>query len=305
MTKPTSKIIYTITDEAPALATYSFLPIVKAFTQAGEIAVETKDISLAGRIIANFPDNLTSEQRQSDALVELGALAKTPEANMIKLPNISASVPQLVAAIKDSVLANVKAVQLAGLNPVGVDLIPFAIMRLTSAARMIGNVAHIDLGARTTNVIVTSSGVPQFVRIISNGGDETTSALADRLDIGLVEAENLKRTLGLGGPTVPPENVDAINIIREITGTLLTSLKNTLSFFSNSRQNEPYSGIVITGGGAQLLGFADALSEITRIPVVVGDTFGGIDVSKDAARGTQSHAGLNVALGLALGGAAE
>lgn len=211
----------------------------------------------------------------------------------------------LVAAIKDSVLANVKAVQLAGLNPVGVDLIPFAIMRLTSAARMIGNVAHVDLGAKTTNVIVTSSGVPQFVRIISNGGDETTTALADRLDIGLVEAENLKRTVGLGGPVVPAEYVDAVNIIREITGTLLTSLKNTLSFFSNSRQNEPYSGIVITGGGAQLLGFADALSEITRIPVVVGDTFGGIDVSKDAARGTQSQAGLNVALGLALGGAAE
>ncbi|MCE0555389.1 MULTISPECIES: NADP-dependent isocitrate dehydrogenase [unclassified Motilimonas] len=101
MTKPTSKIIYTITDEAPALATYSFLPIVKAFTEAGEIAVETKDISLAGRIIANFPENLSEAQRQSDALAELGELAKTPEANMIKLPNISASVPQLVAAIKE------------------------------------------------------------------------------------------------------------------------------------------------------------------------------------------------------------
>ncbi|MCE2594836.1 NADP-dependent isocitrate dehydrogenase [Motilimonas cestriensis] len=101
MTKPTSKIIYTITDEAPALATYSFLPIVKAFTEAGKIAVETKDISLAGRIIANFPENLTEAQRQSDALTELGELAKTPEANMIKLPNISASVPQLVAAIKE------------------------------------------------------------------------------------------------------------------------------------------------------------------------------------------------------------
>ncbi len=101
MTKPTSKIIYTITDEAPALATYSFLPIVKAFTEAGEIEVETKDISLAGRIIANFPEKLTEQQRQPDALTELGELAKTPEANMIKLPNISASVPQLVAAIKE------------------------------------------------------------------------------------------------------------------------------------------------------------------------------------------------------------
>ncbi len=98
---PTSKIIYTETDEAPALATYSLFPIVKAFTGAAGIAVETRDISLAGRIIANFPEQLTAEQRQPDALAELGALAKTPGANIIKLPNISASIPQLNAAIKE------------------------------------------------------------------------------------------------------------------------------------------------------------------------------------------------------------
>ena len=98
---PTSKIIYTKTDEAPALATYSLLPIVKTFTEAAGIAVETRDISLAGRIIANFPEHLTDEQQQSDALAELGELAKTPEANIIKLPNISASIPQLTAAIKE------------------------------------------------------------------------------------------------------------------------------------------------------------------------------------------------------------
>ncbi len=98
---PRSRIIYTITDEAPALATYSLLPIVQAFTKAAGIDVETRDISLAGRIIANFPDNLSAEQRQADALAELGELAKTPEANIIKLPNISASIPQLQAAIKE------------------------------------------------------------------------------------------------------------------------------------------------------------------------------------------------------------
>ncbi len=96
-----SKIIYTKTDEAPALATYSFLPIVKAFTDAAGIAVELRDISLAGRILANFPDNLAPEQRIGDALAELGELAKTPDANIIKLPNISASIPQLVAAIEE------------------------------------------------------------------------------------------------------------------------------------------------------------------------------------------------------------
>ncbi len=210
----------------------------------------------------------------------------------------------LVAAIKSSVLANVKSVQLAGLNPVGVDLIPFALTRLTSPSRMIGNVAHIDVGARTTNVIVTSSGVPQFVRIIANGGHDLTAALGDRLSVPEDQAENLKRTLGLGGVTVSAENTEAVSIIREVTSNLLSSLKNTLGYFANTRQNEQYSGIVLTGGGAQLLGFADALSEMTRIPVVIGDTFGSIDVSREASRGSQSQLGMNVALGLALGGAA-
>lgn len=96
-----STIIYTITDEAPALATYSLLPIIKTFTAPAGINVDTRDISLAGRIIANFPDNLTPAQRQSDALAELGELAQTPEANIIKLPNVSASIPQLQAAVKE------------------------------------------------------------------------------------------------------------------------------------------------------------------------------------------------------------
>ena len=96
-----AKIIYTKTDEAPALATYSLLPIIKAFTDAAGIDVELRDISLAGRIIANFPDNLTDAQKIDDALSELGELARTPDANIIKLPNISASIPQLTAAIAE------------------------------------------------------------------------------------------------------------------------------------------------------------------------------------------------------------
>jgi isocitrate dehydrogenase len=101
MSNQTSKITYTFTDEAPALATYSLLPIVQAFTKAADIEVELKDISLAGRIIANFPEYLTESQRQPDALAELGALAQTPEAYIIKLPNISASLPQLISAIAE------------------------------------------------------------------------------------------------------------------------------------------------------------------------------------------------------------
>ncbi len=96
-----AKIVYTKTDEAPALATRSFLPIVQSFTKSSGITIETKDISLAARILAVFPDYLTEEQKVADALTELGELAKKPEANIIKLPNISASVPQLEAAIEE------------------------------------------------------------------------------------------------------------------------------------------------------------------------------------------------------------
>lgn len=101
MTTKASKIIYTKTDEAPMLATYSFLPIINAFSKAAGVSVELRDISLAGRILAVFPEYLTPQQKQADALSELGELAKTPEANIIKLPNISASLPQLNAAIKE------------------------------------------------------------------------------------------------------------------------------------------------------------------------------------------------------------
>jgi isocitrate dehydrogenase len=101
MTVQPANIVYTFTDEAPALATYSLLPIIQAFTKAANVTVETSDISLAGRIIANFPERLTPAQQQPDALAILGELATKPEANIIKLPNISASVPQLTAAIAE------------------------------------------------------------------------------------------------------------------------------------------------------------------------------------------------------------
>lgn len=101
MSTDSSKIIYTITDEAPMLATHSLLPVIKAFTAKAGVDVETRDISLAGRILAHFPENLTADQKVGDHLAELGELAKTPEANIIKLPNISASIPQLQAAIKE------------------------------------------------------------------------------------------------------------------------------------------------------------------------------------------------------------
>src|SRR6201990_1056489 len=98
---PNLEIMWTKVDEAPALATYSLLPIVEAFVGAAGVSVKLKDISLSGRILANFPEKLTPAQRINDELTELGELAMRPEANIMKLPNISASVPQLKAAIKE------------------------------------------------------------------------------------------------------------------------------------------------------------------------------------------------------------
>ena len=101
MTTQKTKIVYTITDEAPALATYSLLPIIKAFTTAAGVEVETRDISLAARILSSFPERLSDSQKVPDALKELGELTQDPNANIIKLPNISASIPQLQAAIAE------------------------------------------------------------------------------------------------------------------------------------------------------------------------------------------------------------
>ena len=101
MTDSTLKIIYTLTDEAPALATYSLLPFIQKYTEAAGVEVELSDISLAARILAAFPEHLTPQQQVPDALAELGALTKEPGANIIKLPNISASVPQLIEAIEE------------------------------------------------------------------------------------------------------------------------------------------------------------------------------------------------------------
>ena len=97
----TQEIIYTKIDEAPALASYSLLPVLQAFTKGAGFSLVEKDISLAGRILANFPENLSAEQQIADDLSELGRMAKEAETNIVKLPNISASIPQLIAAIKE------------------------------------------------------------------------------------------------------------------------------------------------------------------------------------------------------------
>jgi len=209
----------------------------------------------------------------------------------------------LVAAVKEAVMTNVKAAELAGLNTAEVDLIPFALTRvfLRGAAAQ-GTVAIIDLGSGTTNVVIATNGVPQFVRIIPAGGNDITRALVAKLGWTPENAEQAKRALGIASAGFPPEHRHAVETIYESAAQLLTSLKNTLSYYVNAHQQEPIARIILTGGGSRLLGFDAALSELTRIETVVDDGFGSIEVAKTAnAVEGAGRGNMTVALGLALG----
>jgi type IV pilus assembly protein PilM len=213
----------------------------------------------------------------------------------------------LVAAIKESVMANVNAVRQAGLHPVHVDLIPFALTRiLVNGSLARGTVALIDIGASTTNVVITTAGVPQFVRMIPAGGEDITRALVNSLEISPPQAEGLKRQRGLA-PVVGGTDGDAraAAVIRESTNELLGSLRNTVNYFSNTRQNEPIQAIVLSGGGARLNGLPQALGELTHISVIPADPFASIELSKTLQRkGIGPESSMAVSLGLALGATA-
>lgn len=210
----------------------------------------------------------------------------------------------LIAAVKDAVLANVRAVQLAGLNPSGVDLIPFALSRvLVTRQQIAGTVALVELGADTTSVVIATNGVPQFVRIIPTGGTDITRALAGRLEISEPEAEAVKCHLGIGSTARTSDDSRAIAITFEVVNELLASLRNTINYFVNTHPSSPVGQIVISGGGARMPGFRESLAEFARIPVVFGDPFRGATLARSIKQQDVAHRGdaIAVAYGLAVG----
>lgn len=210
----------------------------------------------------------------------------------------------LIAAVKDAVVGNVKAVQAAGLTPVEVDLIPFALDRLLLARpRVRGTIALVDVGASTTTVVVAADGVPQFVRIIAAGGSDQTAGLAARLGVTPEEAERLKRTHGIAPDPSAVEGQAVATVLLEIVSDLLVSLRNTISYYSNTRPTHPVAGVMLTGGGSQLAGFASAVADYTRVPAALGDPFTSVALSRglDAQRLRHDQAAITVALGLAIG----
>lgn len=209
----------------------------------------------------------------------------------------------LVAAVKASVLANVNAVRKAGLWPVDVDLIPFALQR-SIGADIPGTAAVIDIGATTTNIVISTGGVPQFVRIIPAGGDDLTRALITRLGIDRDLAERVKAGIGMANGSVLPENRPAVEVIYEVTRELLNSLRNTLNYFANTRENRQVEHVVLSGGAARLPGFAETLASMTSMTVTIADPFAKVQLGKDAKQLAGSPARAAVALGLVLGRAA-
>jgi type IV pilus assembly protein PilM len=213
----------------------------------------------------------------------------------------------VIAAIKEAVMANTDAVRQAGLTPVQVDLIPFALSRvLAQGAAAEGTIAVIDIGASTTNVVIATGGVPKFVRMIPAGGEVLTRNLVDRLELSPVEAEDAKRSRGLSSAPVTSAAERAVaEVIYATTTELLNSLRNTINYFAHTRQNEPIRGILLTGGGSRLPGFAAALTEITGLEVASGDASIPFQFAHQAkhAEGADLES-MTVALGLALGSAA-
>ncbi|MFT4123815.1 MAG: type IV pilus assembly protein PilM [Microbacteriaceae bacterium] len=212
----------------------------------------------------------------------------------------------LIAAIKEAVLANVTAAQHAGLTPVNVDIIPFALVRaLVRGPLASANVVVIDIGATTTNLVVTNDGVPQFVRMVPVGGDTVTRVLMSRMDVSAEQAEGFKASRGLGlvAPTNEFEQLGG-EVIRSVAHELVTSIRNTLQYYTALRQTAPIQGIVLAGGGAQLPGFAQALGEALRLQVVVASPVATIELARSVQRGGRNFDPMTVALGLALGQAA-
>ena len=210
----------------------------------------------------------------------------------------------LVAGLKETINANVNAAMAAGLRPIHVDLIPFALSRAVAPIRgSRGRDVIIAIGANTTNVVIVDDGVPLFVRTIPNGGDDVTRAIAGKLQWAPERAEQAKRALGMSTTAVSADDRPVVEIIYEAVGDLLSGVRNTISYYATSRPSEPVQRILLTGGGAQLNGISHALAELTRLPVAYVEPLGSIALpgGRGARPGREALDSYVTAFGLALG----
>lgn len=210
----------------------------------------------------------------------------------------------LVAATKDTVLANTEAVETAGLRPVVVDLSAFALARAMARGEALGHtLAIVDVGARVTTVAVVAQGVPRMVRMLPSGGQDVTEAVAGALGVPLDQAEMAKRSIGVGFAQ-GPETERAAEQVMTVVTALVEAVRNTMVFYNSTHPGAHIEHMLLTGGGSQLPGLGQFLSTATRLPVSPGMPFASLD-GADAGRQYVEHQHtLAIALGLAMGAAA-
>jgi type IV pilus assembly protein PilM len=184
----------------------------------------------------------------------------------------------LVAAARETVLANVRAAELAGLSVQAVDLTPFAVLR--SLGRQTGaeveTEALIDIGARVTNIVIHSGGVPRFVRILLIGGQDVTDAVAEQLGVPLAQAEVMKQQAGRVGVEEGLE--DVVRSVAHTAQDFVTEVRGSLDYYAASNPTAPIERLVVTGGGSRLEGILDRLAAATRLPVTAGDPMGSLRI---------------------------
>jgi len=212
----------------------------------------------------------------------------------------------LVAAPRDTVAASILAVEGAGLRTTMVDLNAFAVLRAVARGDLAQRtVAFVDIGARVTNVVIASQGVPRLVRILRGGGQDVTDAVATALSIAIPEAEVIKRQIGIGFQ-VSGEYAAAAESVAAVTRNLLESVRNTLTFYTANNPGAGVEVIVLTGGGSHLPGLGQYLSSTSRLPATMGDPVVTLKVGKGVPR--DSMAGgeslMTLPVGLAFGVAA-
>ncbi|ACZ21709.1 type IV pilus assembly protein PilM [Sanguibacter keddieii DSM 10542] len=211
-----------------------------------------------------------------------------------------------VAAVKDTVSANVLAVEGAGLVPQVVDLSAFALLRSVVIGDLAERtVACVDIGARVTNVVVADRGVPLLARVLAAGGQDATDAVARAMKLADADAERLKRQLGVG-QQVQPDLADAADAVNTAARGLVEAVRNTLSYYASQVAGPPVEMLVLTGGGAHLSGLGQYLSSAARLPAVLGNSFQHVTWAKTADRELvkDRESTFAIAMGLAQGVAA-
>lgn len=272
----------------------------------GNQRVIVRDVDLPWMPLAQIRETLPFQVNDllpmstDDALLDFYAIEEVtgPQGRMLR--------GMLVAAQRDTVSANVMAVEGAGLTPRMVDLNGFALARaLTRGEFARSTVALVDIGASITTVVVAAQGIPRLVRSLPVGGHNVTAAIASALRIAPADAETIKREIGIGY-AVPPERQDAAEATTTVLRSLVESIRNTFVYYSGNHPGGGIDVVVLTGGGSHLPGLGQYLSSASRLPVTLGDPLAGLRTGKfagsEALHGAESLIALPI--GLAFGVAA-